>query len=401
MSQALTGSESREQRWRMPLALIAGAGAALLLIGGLLNPTAFFRAYLVGYLFWLGIALGCFAILMLHNLTGGGWGVVLRRLLEASASTLPLLAVLFLPVALGVHHLYIWTDPAHHDAVLAEKAVYLNVPFFLARAAIYFALWGLVAFLLVHGSHHLERSYDSARARRVQLLSGPGLIVYGLGITFAAIDWVMSLEPHWFSSIFGVIVGASQVLSALCFCILLLCLLAEREPLASVMTVELWHDLGNLLLAFVMIWTYVSFSQFLLIWSGNLPEEITWYLHRSEGLWGVIAWLLVLGVFVVPFLALLMRDVKRHPRRLALVAGGVLAFQVVHQYWLVAPSFAATGHEFAAEGEHATPWLWVWLDLAAWATVGAAWLLYFLWRLDAWPLTPRPDPAAAEELQHA
>jgi hypothetical protein len=401
MTQVLTSSESLARRSRMPLALTLGVGAAVLLVGGLVNPTAFFRAYLVGYLFWLGIALGSFAILMLHNLTGGGWGVVLRRILEAATSTLPLLALLFLPVALGVHHLYVWTDEAHHDAILAEKAIYLNVPFFLVRAAIYFALWSLVAFLLVRGSHNLERSYDPARARRVQLLSGPGLIVYGLGITFAAVDWVMSLEPHWFSSIFGVIVGVSHVLSALAFCILVLRLLAEREPVASVVTVDLWHDLGNLLLAFVMIWTYVSFSQFLLIWSGNLPEEITWYLHRSEGPWGVIAWILVLGVFVVPFLALLMRDIKRHPRRLAGIAAAILAFLVVHQYWLVAPSFAAMDHEFAPDEHHAAPWLWAWLDLAAWAAVGAAWLLYFLWRLDAWPLTPRPDPVPAEELQHA
>jgi hypothetical protein len=258
----------------------------------------------------------------------------------------------------------------------------------------------MVAFWLLRWSRTQERAYDAEQTRRLQLLSGPGLIVYGLGITFAAVDWVMSLEPHWFSSIFGVIVAAGQMLTALAFCILALAWLARHEPLASVVTPEVWHDLGNLLLAFVMIWTYVSFSQFLLIWSANLPEETEWYERRAHGPWVIVVWLLVLFNFALPFFALLMRGVKREPRRLAIVAGSVVALGLVHQFWLVAPAVPAAPHGDHATAAHSSPWPWLWLDAAAVCAVGGAWVGSFVRRLDAHSLLPYPEPEALAEVHH-
>ncbi|MCI0684612.1 MAG: hypothetical protein L0Y71_21085 [Gemmataceae bacterium] len=383
------------------LAIGAGVGAALCALGALLDVTWFFRAYLVAYLFWFGIALGSLAILLIHNLTGGQWGTMLRRVFEGATATLPLFALLFIPIALGVHHLYPWTDHEHHDAVLAEKAVYLNVPFFLARAALYFVVWLAVALALLRWSHAQEDAADPVLTRRMQLISGPGLAAYGLGITFAAVDWVMSLEPHWFSSIFGFIVAAGQGLTALAFGILALGWLARRPPLAEIVTPDVWHDLGNLLLAFVMVWTYVSFSQYLLIWSGNLPEEITWYEHRSHGGWGVLGGLLIVCNFALPFLALLMRGVKRHPRRLSQVAAAVVVFGAVHQIWLIVPSFGSAHSEQGSQPWSDHPLVWSWLIAAALAAVGGLWGWVFVRRLAAWPLVPRPEPAIVGEPHHA
>jgi hypothetical protein len=401
MSQPLVGPPLVWPRARRPILIVAVVSLVLCAAGALIDRVSFFRAYLVAYLFWAGIALGCLALLMLQHLTGGRWGAVLRRLLEAAVATLPLVAILFVPVALGVDHLYAWTHPQRDDHVLEEKALYLNVPFFLGRAAAYFVLWTAVGYLLLRWSHAQEPTYDPQRAHRLQLLSGPGLIVYGLGVTFAAIDWVMSLDPHWFSSIFGVIVAVGQMLSAFAFSILVLAWLARHEPLASLLTPQVWHDLGNLLLAFVMIWTYVSFSQFLLIWSGNLPEEIEWYEHRAHGPWLVIVWLLVLFNFALPFFALLMRGVKREPRRLALVAGSVVALSLVHQYWLVTPSVhpGGAGH-LGTMRIFPSPLVWLWLDAAAVGAIGAAWLALYVRRLDAYSLLPYPEPETAAEVSH-
>jgi hypothetical protein len=399
MSQAEAAAPVNWQRLQGWLLAAAGAGAGLCALGLAIDLRRFLGAYLFAYLFWLGIALGCAAILMLQNLTGGRWGALLRRLLEAAAATLPLLGLLFVPLALGVYEIYPWAGPAAPgDHALRHKQAYLNVPFFLARAAVYFIGWIAVAFLLNRWSHAQEAGPDPELARRSQALSGPGLLVYGLGVTFASIDWVMSLDPHWHSTIFGVLLAVSQGLPALAFAILVLALLARRGPLADFVTPGLWHDLGNLLLAFVMIFSYISFSQFLLIWSGNLPEEITWYRDRAHGGWEVVAWLIALFSFAVPFFALLMRGVKRDPRRLVYVAAVVFVMGVVNQLWLVAPTFEA--HSGAAHGSHADHWPWLWLDAAALCAVGGLWLALFFRALRARPLLPRPEPIWEEAEHH-
>jgi hypothetical protein len=368
------------------------------------NPRQFFHSYLIAFNFCLALTLGSLAIWMLHNLTGGWWGLVIRRWLEAATRTLPLMALFFVPIACGLAYLYIWVDPSDQslspfmftilpgqeiDELLEHKEAWLNVPFFLVRAAVYFACWLILAFALNRWSAAEDERPDPELARRAQMLSGPGLIIYGLTMTLAAVDWTMSLEPMWYSTIFGAIVATGQMLPALGLAILGTTLLASRRPLADVVTPQIWNDLGNLLLAFVMLWTYMSFSQLLLIWSENLKEEIPWYVIRAEGGWQLVGILLAVFYFTLPFVLLLSRDIKRHPRRLAVVAGLLVVVSFVHQYWLVAP--VTSPKQLSVH----------WMDLAALAGVGGIWLSVFLWQLRARPLVPVHDPLLAEALHHA
>jgi hypothetical protein len=376
------------ERLQLRVFLVGVVALALCGLGAIFNPGQFFRSYLLAYLFCTGIALGCLAIVMLQHITGGAWGLVIRRLLESATRTLPLLAIGFVPLAFGLPYLYIWARPeaVAEDPTLQHKALYLNVPFFLVRTAGYFAIWLGLMFFLNRWSREEDRTNDPNLPRRFRLLAAPGLGLYGLTITFAAIDWVMSLEPHWYSTIYGVLFGTSQALAAFSFVIAALVLLSLRPPLAGVLTTGHFRDLGNLLLAFVMLWAYMSFSQFMLIWSGNLTEEIPYYLNRVQGGWSLVAVLLAVGQFALPFLLLLSRDVKRNVRVLASVAGLVLFMQFVHLFWLIGPATPEA------------PLQVHWMDLAALLGVGGVWLAVFLWQLQRWPLLP--VHAHLEEAHH-
>lgn len=370
-----------------PVALAAGAISLTLCgIGAILNPTQFLRSYLVGYLLWFGIALGCLAVLMIHHIAGGAWGAVARRVLESAAGTVPLLAVLFLPIAFGVHQLYEWAHPGvlEHDPLLRAKSAYLNVPFFLARAAIYFAAWTAVARTLNRWSSEQDRADDGSVTHRLELLSRGGLVLYGLTVTFAAIDWTMSLEPHWFSTIYGLLLMGGQGVSAFAFVIPVAALLARQGTLSRVIGRDQFRDLGSFLLAFVMIWAYLSISQLLIIWSGNLPEETGWYLKRSEHGWLWVGYGLVVAHFVLPFFALLSSKLKRHAATLATVACWLLVARWVDLYWLVQPSFGGAGP------------LLHWMDLAAPIGVGGLWLWFFLGRLASRPVIAIGDPMLPE-----
>jgi hypothetical protein len=398
---AARGHWDDPQKW----ALIAGgAGLALCALGALFDAERFCQAWLVAFLYWLALPLGAVAILMLHNQTGGRWGMPLRRVLEAASATLPLLAVFFLPIALGVYYIYVWAEPdawgygAHDRSLLAHKAPFLNVPFFLIRAAVYFAVWMGVAFRLYSWSKAQDVRWDPVVARKAQVFSGPGLLLYGITVTFAAIDWIMSLEPLWYSSIFGALIAGAQLLPALAFAVAALAWLTPREPYPpEVVTPTVWNDLGNLMLAFVMIWSYLTFSQFFLIWSGNLPEEISWYKNRIDGGWEWLGWALIVFYFALPFLCLLMRDLKRRPQRLVWVAGAILVMHYVYMFWLVIPSFDVRGPPPASIGKHEIAFHASWLDLAALVGQGGIWLAAFLWLLRSRPLLPLTDPALHEE----
>jgi hypothetical protein len=389
-SFAIPPELSREMRgWRTRSLLIGGAALLLAIIGGFWNADQFYRSYLWCYMFFIGATLGATALLMLQYLTGGAWGMVIRRPCEAAARTLPLLLLLFLPIAIGIPHLYQWShaDVVARDPILQHKAAYLNVPFFLIRAAVYFGGWMLFAYFLNKWSGEQDRG-DATAARKLAAISGPGLVFLGFSVTFMAVDWILSLDPHWFSTIFGMLVIAGEGLAALAFLICLLVILSRRPPLAGALTHRHLHDIGKLLLAFVMVWAYFSFSQFLIIWSGNLPDEIPWYLERMQGGWGIIGLSLIFLHFALPFALLLSRDIKRDFNLLRAVAVLVIVMRFVDLYWLVAPDFLK-GH-FSVS----------WMDIAAPIGLGGIWLAVFLWQLEQRPLMPVGDPELAEALEH-
>ncbi|MDQ5858975.1 MAG: hypothetical protein M3542_11955 [Acidobacteriota bacterium] len=379
------------ERYQRPALYVGGAALALCAVGGFFQPDQFFRSYLFAFLFWAGIALGCMAVAMLHHVTGGAWGLVIRRPLESGMRTLPLVAILFLPIALGVGRIYEWAHPeaVAADPILRHKSLYLNVPFFLGRAAVYFGAWLVLAYFLNRWSLEQDTSGDRSIARRLQLLSSGGLVLYGLTVTFASIDWAMSLEPHWFSTMYGLLFIAGQGLSAFAFIVVVLVLIAGRSPLAQFVEAKHYHDLGKLMLAFVMFWAYVSFSQYLIIWAGNLPEEIPWYLRRLQGGWGWVGAALVVLHFALPFFLLLPASANRNPRILFGVAGLILFMRLVDVFWLTSPAFAQ-------EGFHVH-----WMDLLTPVGVGGLWLAAFLWQLGKRPLLPVNDPEMQQALAHA
>ena len=369
--------------------LIAGAvGAVVSAIGWLVDTRQFYQSYLMGYMLWLGITLGCLALGMVHQLSGGAWGVVIRRPIGAASRVLPVMTLLFLPIALGMRHLYPWTNPEVVAAseALQHKQAYLNTPFFLARAAFYFLTWNATAYFLNAWSLEQDRTANPRLARRMQKLSGGGLLAYGLCLTFASFDWLMSLEPHWFSTIYGVLILGGQGLSSLSFLIIALVWLSRRPPLDRIVAPAHFHDLGNLMLAFVMLWAYFSFSQFLIIWSGNLPHEIGWYLHRLHTGWRFAGLMLILFHFAVPFVILLSRRVKRQPELLVKVAVGILIMRLVDLHWLIAPEFHQHGISVS------------WLDLVVPLTLGALWLAGFVYQLRGRAILPVHDPEFDEAL---
>jgi hypothetical protein len=394
-SQSLTAAIERLRRPALAAGVIAlGACAA----GAIASPGAFFRGYLFAYVFFTGLSLGCLAIVMLHHLTGGAWGIPIRRILESGTRTLPLIAILFLPIALGMKHLYSWSRPEEvaKDALLQAKEAYLNVPFFLARAAIYFAVWIAIAYFVNRWSLEQDHAGSPALTRKLQLLSAGGLVAYGLTMTFASIDWVMSLEPHWFSTMYGVLYIAGQALNALAFVTAALVLMSSEKPFSGFVRSSHFHDLGKLLLAFVMFWSYVAFAQYLIIWAGNLPEEIPWYLRRLHGGWGWLGAALVVLHFALPFLLLLPEGANRNSRILVTVAGLVVLMRFVDVYWLVRPVFTQTSASATSARFEVH-----WLDLAAAVGIGGVWLAVFLWQLEERPLLPVNDPEFVEALAHA
>jgi hypothetical protein len=369
--------------------LALGGVFLLALVGGfLLDRDQFFRSYLFGWLFWLGIAVGCLGLAMLNQLTGGLWGLVPRRFHEAAARTLPAMAVLFVPVLLGLSSLYVWARPevVAADELIQSKTAFLNVPFFVARAALYFVVWSGLALLVSRWSTQQDAQADPGRAGRLRGVSGVGLVALSGTTTFAAIDWGMSLAPHWFSTMYGVLFIVGWTLSALSFTIVLMARLSRESPLSEALQPGTVHDLGKLLLAFTMLWAYVNFSQFLIVWSGNTSEETPFYVQRLHGGWGVIAVVLLLFHFALPFALLLSRPLKRNAGSLAVVAGLMLVMQLVDLYWLIGPDLLTQGHGHAPLRFH-------WMDLAATLGIGGLWLFLFARQVRTRPVLPLGEPA--------
>ncbi len=400
-SEALAPRFDGYRRRALAIGLI---GIAATVFGYLTDHQQFFESYLLGFTYWVCMPVGCLGVLMIHHLGGGRWGFAIRRMLEAGASTMPVMFILGLPILAGMPDLFPWThtEAVANDEVLTHKLPYLNSTFFIIRYLAYFAIWTAMAMLLTRWSVQQDQTQETWPTRRMQILSGPGIVLLSLLGTFAGTDWLMSLEPHWFSTIFCAIYILGMALMTWAFMTLVGVPLSKHQPLDVLLTNERLRDLGTMMLGFVMLWAYTSFSQLLIIWSGNLPEEITWYYTRLQGGWLYLGYALIGFHFAVPFLLLLSSRVKSHLRILIVVASGLMFMRLVDLYWITAPAFR--DHDGGVlQSVALTPH---WLDLAAPIGLGGMWVFFFFGQLKKRPLVPSNDPRfdygalAAEAQEH-
>ncbi len=354
--------------------LVIGVIAAIASVAGaFLAPGSFYSAYLTGFIFWLGLSLGCMAILMLYHLVGGAWGTVIRRILESGMMTLPLMFVLFIPILLNLPKLYFWDRPGLTDPKIVEIThSYLNFDGILVRYIVYFVIWIGTAYFLNRWSTEQD-SIASQSTLRFRALSSIGLVVYSLTISFAVIDWVMSLQARWISTIYGLLFIAGEALSAFCFCVVIESILGKRKPMSEYLTDTEVHDHGKFMLAFVMVWAYFNFSQWLIIWAGNLPEEIPWYVRRMNGGWEAVGLFLVVFHFAVPFALLLSRQLKRKACTLVWLASWLIFMRIVDIFWHIEPASHPTFHVS-------------WLHFTIIAGIGGLWMTYFFHNLRSRPL---------------
>jgi hypothetical protein len=381
---------SRHPLTRLPL--VAGAvgvaGVAVAALLGVREPGRFYHAYLTAFLFFLSLGLGALAHVLIHLASRAGSSVLPRRLAEVAMATLPLFVLAFIPIIAGMTHLYEWARPAEvaKDALLAHKRPYLNVPFFLVRAAAYIALWAGIAWYVWRKTVSQDESGDFGVTRALQRLGPPGLVVYGITVTLAAIDWIMSLYPHWYSTIFGIYFFAGSMVGNYAFMILLALLLRRGGLLKELITPHHYHDLGKWLFAFVCFWAYIAFSQYLLIWYGNIPEETVFYAARWQGGFKIASTALVLAHFAVPFFLLLARDAKRSFLLVGIGAAWMLAAHYLDLYWLVMPAMGAAGAGFHA------------VDLAVIVGLGGLFLAVVGALMRRHRLVPVGDPRLPESL---
>ena len=374
--------------------VIAGVGLLASVAGYFFAPAHFWESYLIAYIFWIGITLGSLGVLMVQHLTGGKWTMASRRLLEASTRNLPLMALLFLPILFNMRTIFPWAtlNPDEKmQEVLHLKGAYLNPTFFTVRAALYFLIWMGLAYFLNKWSREQDEmppQLPGPLDRRSRMISGPGLVLYVATITFMSVDWVMSLDPHWFSTIFGVLMLGGQGLSTMAFVILTMALLARTRAMSHVATAENFHDHGKLMFAFVMLWAYFSISQLLIIWSANLPEEVPFYLERLHGAWYPISLVLLYGHFALPFLILLSSRLKQNPDRVKWVALFILIMRVVDIIWTIGPVFRHEGSSIS------------WVDFAVVLGIGGIWLFLFFRNLAGRAIVPAKDPYFKEALAH-
>jgi hypothetical protein len=349
-------------------------GAVASIVGAFLAPDSFYSAYLIGYMFWLGLALGCMAILMLYHLVGGAWGTVIRRILESGMMTLPMMFILFLPILFHLPRLYFWARPdGLADPKIADIAhSYLNFNGIAIRYVVYFAIWIGMAWFLNRWSTEQD-SIAGQSTLRFRAMSSIGLVIYSLTISFAVVDWVMSLQARWISTIYGLLFIAGEALSAFCFVVVIETILGKRKPMSEYLNDTEIHDHGKLILAFVMVWAYFNFSQWLIIWAGNLPEEIPWYVRRLHGGWENVGLFLVVFHFAVPFALLLSRQLKREARTLVRLASWLIFMRIVDIFWHIEPA--------SHPGFHLS-----WLHFTVIAGMGGLWMAYFFNNLRGRPL---------------
>jgi len=390
ISETLRAKIASNQKLAVGVAVV---GTLACIGAAVTNPVMFYRGYLLGFMFWMNLTLGCLGLVMMHNLTGGDWGHVSRRFLEAGMRILPLMALLFLLLIPGMPYLYEWTNAEHvaHDHILQQKAFYLNTPAFLLRAALYFTFWLVWMWMLNKRSQDFEKTPNLEIVKKLENISGPGAVLFFLITTGASIDWVMSLEPQWYSSIYGALFVVCQGLVTLAFAIVMAKWFSNYEPFTELNTPKAFHDLGKLMYGFLILWAYAAFSQFLIIWSANLPEEIPWYLHRIRNGWQVIGIGLMIFHFFVPLFILLSQRLKQKKHLLVWVAVYMLVMRFVDLFWHIIPAFPP--YTFHLHVFYFIPVL----------AIGGVWFAAFFWFLQGRSLLPLPDnsyEAVTGELEH-
>lgn len=380
---------------------VGGIGLIIWAVGAYFNTEQALRSWLLGFIFWGGIGIGSLGVLMLQYLTGGAWGVVIRRVVEAATRTLPLMVLLFIPLAIGVYtrSFYEWTHLPITDHVMEQRGIFMTPWFWILRSLIYFALWGVMIYLLNKWGAAQDKTQSVEESRLVlekaSRFSGPTMVIYCLVVTFAAVDWMLSLDAHWFSTMWGLLFVAGWALSCFCFSVVVLAFLSEKHPMDGVLGKRHFHDLGKLILALVMVWAYFNFSQFLIIWSGNLPEETGWLLTRMKGGWGYMGVFLILFHFAFPFLVLLQQDFKRRARWIGTLAAFILVIRLVDMFYLIGPSNRVTTGGLEQGAFYVS-----WLDFVGPIAVGGLWLWWFLGELIKRPIVPARDPYFEEAIEH-
>jgi hypothetical protein len=372
--------------------VIGGLGLLLCVAGYFANPAQFFNSYLFAFIYWSGFAIGGLGLLLLNNVVGGKWGVTARRFLEAEMRTLWLILLFAIVLLLGLKYLYPWTHPdlVATNVYLNSKQKYLNIPFFIVRVAIYFAVWLFWGTRVNRMSDRQDETGDAGIAERMRAFSAPGLLIFVLTTTFAYIDWVLSTDPQFYSTVYGAMILIGDVLQTLALTLVTMILVSKGDRFGGRINAKILHDLGNLMFAFTIFWTYLSASQLIIIWPANLPQEIVWYLDRTNGAWRLLAIAIALSMFAIPFLALLSQARKRDPRRLMRVAIWLLVARAIDVFWIVAPTFRNASSSSLL---HTSPGFAIyWTDFAAFLGIGGIWLYVFIGQLRRRPLLPLRDP---------
>jgi len=369
--------------------IVAVIGIVTSIVAFFVDSPQFYHSYLTAYMYWLTIVLGGLFFTMLHHISGAVWSTVLRRLSESIMISIPVMAILFLPVIIGMHDLYHWThaDAVAQDELLQKKEAYLNAVFFTIRAIVYFSIWFLLAWSLYKTSLKQDAGHDEKYTKKFKKISAPGIVVFALTITFASFDWLMSLDPHWYSTIYGLYVFAGSFLSFMAFIVIVGLALRKKGYLTDAFTVEHYHDIGKFLFGFIVFWGYMAFSQYFLIWYANIPEETIWYIHRWEGNWSFLTMVLVFGHFLLPFMVLMLRSVKRNFFTLKIIAYWILLMHFIDLYWLVFPTFSKHGFVFS------------WVDVATFLAVGGIFLWYFWYKYFGAAMVAINDPKLKKSME--
>ncbi len=387
-------------RWQSIALGIGGIGLIIWIFGYMTDPENALRGWLLGFIFWAGIAIGGLGILLLQYVTGGAWGIVIRRVAEACARTIPFVALLFVPIGLGVYQIYEWAN-LPDDPFVKWRGIYMEPGWWAARAILIFVLFSAMAYILSNWGAKQDASGDYEESAKwlgkATAFSGVAIVIYVLIVTFASVDWMMTLEPHWFSTMWGFLFTAGWALSCFCFSVAILAFLSDKAPMNRVLGKRHFHDIGKLMLALVMVWAYFNFSQYLIIWSGNLTEETPYFLTRSKGGWGAMGLMLIVLHFAFPFVILLMQDFKRKAKWLAGLAVFILVMRLIDMYYIIGPSpkIGDLKKHLLEVPFRLSPW-----DIVAPIAVGGIWIALFIWQYRRRPIVPLNDPFFENAIKH-